>query len=133
MSVPVSLVLSILVWGGSQPLMTLNLWNLRPIQACPKIEHLVWDSLFNISNPSYSQHHILLLAGNERQVKKVLHPLTYLLTSLLRHSYNVAIPVHHFYPIIKFWASHHRHGKCTGQTCRVKGDFALTDPKGLPQ
>lgn len=104
-----------------------------PIRACPKIEQLVWDSLFNISNPTYSQHCILLLTGNERQVQEVLHPLTYLLTSLLRHSYNIAIPVHHFYPIIKFWASHHCHGKCTCQTCRGKGDFALIDPKALPQ
>lgn len=103
------------------------------IQACPKIQHLMWDSSFNISNPIYSQHHTLFSAVNERQVKKVLHPLTYLLTSLLRHSYNLAIPVHYFYPIIKFWASHHGHSKCTGQTCRVKGDFALIVPKGLPQ
>lgn len=65
--------------------------------------------------------------------QRVLHPFTYLLTSLLRHSYNLAIPVHHFYSIIKFWASHHCHSKSTCQTCRVKGDFAIVDPKGLSQ
>lgn len=105
-----------------------GIWFQRPNPSLPKDSAPDVGLLIQYIHPIYSQHHILFLAGNERQAKKVLHPLTYLLTSLLRHSYDIAIPVHHFYPIFKFRASHHSHSKCTGQTCRVKGDFALTDP-----
>lgn len=44
------------------------------IQACPKIQHLMWDSLFRISKPIYPQDHILLLTGNESQVKEFSTP-----------------------------------------------------------
>lgn len=89
------------------------------VQAYPKIQHLICDS-----TSQYTQlhlRHIQLLAGNERQIKRGLHPLAYLLTSLLWHSYNLAILVHHFNSILKFWASHHRRSKCTHQACRVRG------------